>query len=111
MSKIKIFALGGLNEPSKNMYVVEIDEDIFVFEAGLKYADDKFLGVDYIIPDYSYIKNNINRVRGIFLSHAHSEQIGAIKNMAIDFATLFMLLMVALSTACGIASIIRNNLR
>ena len=88
MSKIKIFALGGLNEPSKNMYVVEIDEDIFVFEAGLKYADDKFLGVDYIIPDYSYIKNNINRVRGIFLSHAHSEQIGAIKNILEDIPNI-----------------------
>ena len=81
MSKIKIFALGGLNESSKNMYVVEINDDIFVFEAGLKYADDKFLGVDYIIPDYSYIKNNIKRVKGIFISHAHSEQIGALKNI------------------------------
>jgi len=81
MSKIRIFALGGLNESSKNMYVVEINKDIFVFEAGLKYADDKFLGVDYIIPDYSYIKKNIDRVRGIFISHAHQEQIGALKNM------------------------------
>lgn len=81
MSKIKIFSLGGLNENSKNMYVVEINEDIFVFEAGLKYADDKFLGVDYIIPDYTYIKNNIKRVKGIFISHAHSEQIGALKNI------------------------------
>ena len=81
MSKIKIFGLGGLNENSKNMYVVEIDEDIFVFEAGLKYADDKFLGVDYIIPDYSYIKNNINKVKGIFISHAHSEQIGALRDI------------------------------
>ena len=67
MSKIKIFSLGGLNENSKNMYVVEVDEDIFVFEAGLKYADDKFLGVDYIIPDYSYIKNNINWILVLFL--------------------------------------------
>ena len=65
MSKIKIFSLGGLNENSKNMYVVEVDEDIFVFEAGLKYADDKFLGVDYIIPDYSYIKNR-HHIRCLF---------------------------------------------
>ena len=81
MSKIRIFALGGLNEGSKNMYVVEINENIFVFEAGLKYADDKFLGVDYIIPDYSYIRNNIKKVKGIFISHAHQEQIGALKNI------------------------------
>ncbi len=97
MSKIKIFALGGLNENSKNMYVVEINQDIFVFEAGLKYADEKFLGVDYIIPDYTYIKNNIKRVKGIFVSHAHQEQIGALKNIIEEipnikvFATKFTL--------------------
>lgn len=81
MSKIKIFSLGGLNENSKNMYVVEIDESIFVFDAGSKFADDKFLGVDYIIPDYSYIKNNIKKVKGIFISHAHTEQIGALRDI------------------------------
>lgn len=88
MSKIKIFSLGGLNENSKNMYVVEINEDIFVFDAGLKYADDKFLGVDYIIPDYTYIKNNVKRVKGIFISHAHSEQIGALKNILEDIPNI-----------------------
>ncbi|CCY45083.1 ribonuclease J 2 [Clostridium sp. CAG:1193] len=95
MSKIKIFSLGGLNENSKNMYVVEIDESIFVFDAGSKYADEKFLGVDYIIPDYSYIKNNIKRVKGIFITHAHSEQIGALRDIVSElpnikiFATKF----------------------
>ena len=88
MSKIKIFALGGLNESSKNMYVVEINNNIFVFDAGLKYADDKFLGVDYIIPDYTYIKNNINRVKGIFITHAHQEQIGALKNILVDLPNI-----------------------
>jgi len=95
VSKIKIFSLGGLNENSKNMYVVEIDESIFVFDAGSKYADEKFLGVDYIIPDYSYIKNNIKRVKGIFITHAHSEQIGALRDIVSElpnikiFATKF----------------------
>jgi ribonuclease J len=78
MSKIKIFALGGLNEIGKNMYVVEVDKDIFVFEAGLKYADDKMLGVDYIIPSYNYLKENIKRVKGIFITHGHDEQMGAL---------------------------------
>ena len=60
MSKIKIFGLGGLNDCGKNMYVVEVDKDIFVFDAGLKYADDRMLGVDYIIPNFDYvIKNSI----------------------------------------------------
>ena len=56
MSKIRIFSLGGLNENGKNMYVVEVDNDIFVFDAGLKYADDKLFGIDYILPNYDYIK-------------------------------------------------------
>jgi ribonuclease J len=81
MSKIKIFSLGGLNEDGKNMYVVEVDEDIHIFEAGLKYADDRLLGIDYIIPNISYIKNNINRVKGIFITHGHEENIGAIPNI------------------------------
>lgn len=88
MSKIKIFSLGGLNENSKNMYVVEIDDNIFVFEAGLKYADEKFLGVDYIIPDYSYIKDNIKKVRGIFISHPHTEQIGALTNIVEEIPSI-----------------------
>ena len=65
MSKINIFSLGGLNENGKNMYVVEIDKDIFVLDAGLKYADDRMLGVDYIIPNFDYIKNNIKRIGNI----------------------------------------------
>ena len=52
MSKIKIFALGGLNEIGKNMYCVEVDKDLFIFDAGLKYSSDNMLGVDYIIPNY-----------------------------------------------------------
>ena len=78
MSKIKIFGLGGLNENGKNMYIVEVDKDIFVFDAGLKYADDKMLGVDYIIPNYDYIKNNIKNVKGIFITHGHDNQKGAL---------------------------------
>ena len=84
MNKIKIFALGGLNEYGKNMYVVEVNEDIFVFEAGLKYADDKMLGIDYIIPNYDYLIENKNRIKGIFLSHGHDEQIGAIPDIKED---------------------------
>ena len=81
MSKIKIFALGGLNEDGKNMYVVEVDNDIFVFDAGLKYADDRLFGIDYIIPDFRYIKKHIDRVKGIFLTHGHDENIGALSEI------------------------------
>ena len=58
MSKIKIFALGGLNENGKNMYVLEIDKDIIVIDAGLKFADESMLGIDYLVPSIDYLKDN-----------------------------------------------------
>ena len=78
MSKIKIFSLGGLNENGKNMYVVQVDKEIFIFDAGLKYANEKMLGVDYIIPDYDFIKKNKKDIKGIFISHGHDENMGAV---------------------------------
>ena len=81
---IKIFALGGLNEIGKNMYVVNVNDEIYIFEAGLKYANDKMLGVDYIIPNYDYLIKNKNKIQGIFLSHGHDEQIGAIPDILYD---------------------------
>ena len=78
MSKINIFSLGGLNENGKNMYVIEVDNDIFVFEAGLQYADEHTLGIDYFIPNIDYLKENKSRIKGIFLTHAHDENIGAL---------------------------------
>ena len=77
MSKIKIFALGGLNENGKNMYVVDVDNDIFVFDAGLKYDNDLNLGIDYIIPNFDYLINNKDRVKGLFLTHGHEGNMGA----------------------------------
>lgn len=84
MSKIKIFALGGQNEIGKNMYIVEVDKKIYIFEAGLKYADDKLLGVDYIIPNYDYLIENRKRIQGIFITHGHEEQTGAIADILVD---------------------------
>ena len=81
MSKIKIFSLGGLNENGKNMYVIEIDKDIFVIDAGLKYADEHMLGIDYIIPNIEYLKSNKKRIKGIFLTHGHYENDGAIPDL------------------------------
>jgi len=81
MSKIKMFALGGLNEVGKNMYVVEVDNDIFVFEAGLKYADDRSLGVDYILPNFDYLVENKKRIKGIFITHGHDAEIGALADI------------------------------
>ena len=78
MSKIKIFGLGGLNENGKNMYIVEVDKKIFVFDAGLKYDNDIKLGIDYIIPNYDYLIEHKKNVVGIFLTHGHESHIGAV---------------------------------
>ena len=81
MSKIKIFSLGGLNELGKNMFVIEVNNDIFVFDAGLKYADENTLGIDYIIPSIDYLKENKKRIMGIFLTHGHDENSGALADI------------------------------
>ncbi len=84
MSKIKIFALGGQNEIGKNMYVVDVDDKLYIFEAGLKYADDKLLGVDYIIPNYDYLIENKDKIQGFFITHGHDEQMGALSDILVD---------------------------
>ncbi len=81
MSKIKIFSLGGLNENGKNMYVVEVDKDIFVFDAGLKYDNDQNLGIDYIIPNFDYVIKNKSNIKGIFLTHGHEGNMGAVPDI------------------------------
>lgn len=81
MSKIKIFSLGGLDENGKNIYCVEIDKDIFVFDCGLKYASGNMLGIDYIIPDFSYLVKNKKRIKGLFITHGHYENMGATSDL------------------------------
>ena len=88
MSKIKIFALGGLNEEGKNMYVVKVDYDIFIFDAGLKYAGDKLLGVDYVIPNFDYIKQNIKNIKGLFITHGHEKNMGAVCDIVSEVPNL-----------------------
>ena len=63
------------------MYVIEVDNDIFVLEAGLQYADEHTLGIDYVIPNIDYLKNNKERIKGIFLTHGHDENVGAIADI------------------------------
>lgn len=81
MSKIKIFSLGGLNENGKNLYVVNVDKDIFVFDAGLKYDNDLNLGIDYIIPNFDYLIKNKKNIKGIFLTHGHESNMGAVPDI------------------------------
>ncbi len=78
MDNIRIFALGGLDENGKNMYVVEINNDIFLFETGLKYPETVQHGVEVIIPDFKYLLENKDKIKGLFITHAHDDTMGAI---------------------------------
>ena len=78
MSKIKIMAMGGLNENGKNTYIVEVDNAMFIFDAGIKFVSEEMYGIDYIIPDYEYLVKNKKKIKGLFLTHAHPETIGGI---------------------------------
>ena len=88
MSKIKIFGLGGLSESGKNSYVIEVDDEIFVFDAGIKFASGNLLGIDYIMPDFSYLVKNKKRIKGLFITHGHPENMGAVRDLLKDVPTL-----------------------
>lgn len=66
MSTIKIIPLGGVRENGKNMYIAEVGEDIFVLDCGLKYPENELLGIDVVIPDFTYLEENIDRVAESF---------------------------------------------
>ena len=76
--KLKIIPLGGLNEIGKNMTVIEYGNDIVVIDCGVAFPDDDMLGVDLVIPDTTYLKRNLNKLRGYVITHGHEDHIGAI---------------------------------
>ena len=88
MSKIKIFGLGGLSESGKNSYVIEVDDEIYVFDAGIKFASGNLLGIDYIMPDFSYLVRNRKRIKGLFITHGHKENMGAVADLLKDIPEL-----------------------
>ena len=76
--KLKIIPLGGLGEIGLNMMAFEYGDTIFVVDAGLMFPEDYMLGIDYVIPDINYLKENKSKVSGIVLTHAHEDHIGAL---------------------------------
>ena len=85
MPPVKIYSLGGLNEIGKNITAFECENDIIIVDCGIGFPNDDMLGVDLVIPDFTHIQNNIDKVRGIFLTHGHEDHIGSLpyllKNM------------------------------
>ncbi len=77
-TKLKVMMLGGLNEIGKNMAVLEYGNDMIIIDCGLAFPDDDMLGIDLVIPDFSYIEKNADKVRGVFLTHGHEDHIGGI---------------------------------
>ena len=81
MSTVNIVALGGVQESGKNLYVVEVDNDIFILDAGMKYPSSDVYGVDIVLPDISYLIANSSRIKGVFLTHAHDDHISAVPHI------------------------------
>jgi ribonuclease J len=84
--KMTIIPLGGLGEVGKNMMVFEYDNRLLVVDAGLMFPRDELLGIDLIIPDFTYLRDRVDQVEAILLTHGHEDHVGALPFLLRDVA-------------------------
>lgn len=78
MSNIKIIPLGGVRETARNMFVIELEDSIFILDCGLAYPEGQLYGIDAVIPDFTYLEDKKDKIAGVFLTHGHDDAIGAL---------------------------------
>lgn len=83
-SKLRILPLGGLGEIGKNMTCIEYEDEIILLDCGIMFPENDMLGIDYIIPDYSYIMDKLDKIKGVLFTHGHEDHVGAVSHLMQD---------------------------